>query len=112
MSDIERQILSLPVRFGGLGLANPTETAHREYEASCIITEDLVHLILNQEQDLSLLDTELISEKVNALKSAKNALHTQKFEEIKTNINDENLKEVSGFQQRERFWCMANSITS
>ena len=101
VSDIERQILSLPVRFGGLGLANPTETAHREYEASCIITEDLVHLILNQEQDLSLLDTELISEKVNALKSAKNALHTQKFEEIKTNINDENLKRCLDFSREK-----------
>ena len=72
-----------------------------EYEASCIITEDLIHLILNQEQDLTLLDAELISEKGNALKSAKNALHTSKCEVIKANINDENLKRCLDFSREK-----------
>ena len=31
VSDIERKILALPVRFGGIGLLNPVETADTEY---------------------------------------------------------------------------------
>ena len=54
LSDIERQILSLPVRYGGVGFANPTKTSDREYEASNYVTENLVTLILNQQQDLFL----------------------------------------------------------
>ena len=52
LSDTERQILSLPIRYGGVGIANPTKTSDREYEASknCV-TEDLVTLILNLHQD-------------------------------------------------------------
>ena len=31
ISDLERQVVSLPVRFRGLGIANPVETAEREF---------------------------------------------------------------------------------
>ena len=34
VSDVERSILSLPVRYGGLGIANPVNTSEREYQAS------------------------------------------------------------------------------
>ena len=101
VSSIERKILSLPVRYGGLGIANPVETAHREYEASCIITEDLVNLILNQKQDLSLLDTELIEDKIKALKNAKNNFYTEKFEEIKSNIENITLKRCLEFSREK-----------
>ena len=30
VSDTERSIISLPVRYGGLGIANPVDTCHRE----------------------------------------------------------------------------------
>ena len=56
VSDDERDILSLPVRFGGLGIANPSETANREYNASKVITQNLTRLILQQKQDFSLYD--------------------------------------------------------
>ena len=58
VSDIERKILSLPVRFGGLGIADPSETADREYNASKRVTVNLTNLILQQQQDISLYDSE------------------------------------------------------
>ena len=54
ISDSEREIFSLPVRFGGIGIANPTENAQREYDASKRVTSGLCHLILQQKQDFSL----------------------------------------------------------
>ena len=41
ISNVERSIISLPVRFGGLGIANPSENCEREYEASQIVTQFL-----------------------------------------------------------------------
>ena len=41
VSDVEREILSLPVRFGGLGIENPAENAKREYDASQVVTQCL-----------------------------------------------------------------------
>ena len=101
VSDIERRIISLPVRYGGLGIADPTITAHREYEASCLITEDLVNLISHQEQDLSLLNTEEITEKIKALKNAKEAFYTEQFEDIKVQIEDVTLKRCLDFSKEK-----------
>ena len=92
VSDNERKLLSLPVRFGGLGIADPTETADREYEASCTITEDLANLILRQEQDLSHYDAERTSLKVKNLKAAKEAFLTEKFNSLYEETPDAILK--------------------
>jgi hypothetical protein len=45
VSEVDRQMLSLPVRLGGMGILNPMETASREYAASTAITEKLKMLI-------------------------------------------------------------------
>ena len=48
--------------YGCLGIQNPTETAaDREYHASKEITKQLIELICDQNQNLSLLDHSLIS---------------------------------------------------
>ena len=92
VSGLERQILSLPVRFGGLGIANPMETADREYDASCIITENLSSLILQQQQDLTLYDAERTDEKIKSLKKAKERFLSEKFERLLEEIDDTQLK--------------------
>ena len=45
----ERNLLALPVRIGGLGLANPSESSSLEYEASVTVTEPLVQRIVAQD---------------------------------------------------------------
>ncbi len=56
MSDIERRLLALPVRMGGLGVRNPVETSQNEYEASVQITKQLTDKICQQDQDVSTID--------------------------------------------------------
>ena len=80
------------MRYGGLGIADPTETADREYEASCKITEDLSNLILRQEHDLSLYNRDATTEKVKLLKAAKEAYLIEKFEETIAGIEGDSLK--------------------
>ena len=60
INDDERNILALPLRYGGIGIQNPTTTADREYAASIKITEQLTELIINQDQDLCKLNRSLI----------------------------------------------------
>ena len=51
VSDLERRIISLPVRHGGLGISNPVETCEREHHASKLVTNDLSDLIYRQVSD-------------------------------------------------------------
>ena len=48
-SDIDRKLLSLPPRLGGLGITNPVEVCEMEYENSQLLTSQLQHLIINQD---------------------------------------------------------------
>ena len=45
----KRNLLALPVRMGGLGFANPSESSSLEYEASVSVTEPLVQRIIAQD---------------------------------------------------------------
>ena len=53
VTDLERRMISLPVRMGGLGIQNPILTADNEFRNSSIITTSLTRLIENQETDLT-----------------------------------------------------------
>ena len=93
VSDIERKILSLPVRFGGLGIANPSENTEREYEASQMVTKYLSELILKQEQDFSLYNQDSVNKTVQDLKKAKEDFLSTKFQNILTTLGEnESLK--------------------
>ena len=48
-SDIERILMSLFPRFGGLGIPMFSEFAQKEYEFSTILSKDLTTNIINQE---------------------------------------------------------------
>ena len=47
-SDVERSLLGLPLRLGGMGLTNPTTTSTQEYTASKSISLPLCELIREQ----------------------------------------------------------------
>ena len=47
-STVERELLALPTKMGGLGLSNPTINADLEFEASKKVTAPLVQLITKQ----------------------------------------------------------------
>ena len=52
MSDPERHLLNLPVRYGGMGLTNPSIFSDFQYQSSINITSPLVDLILMQASSL------------------------------------------------------------
>ena len=52
VSDAEKQILTLPLRHGGLGLTDPREIAKTEYTHSTQITAKLIAKIYTQNLDL------------------------------------------------------------
>ena len=58
VSELDRKIMALPYRYGGLGIQNPTQTADREYRSSFAITSGLTELICQQEMDVTLFDKE------------------------------------------------------
>ena len=47
-SSVERTIISLPFRHGGLNLVNPDNVAHIHYNASLKVTEPLKKMIISQ----------------------------------------------------------------
>ena len=91
VSEVERRILALPVRFGGIGIPNPVETADIEYEASIKITANLKQLIYYQQQSLEHYNEEVVKELINKNKQDKGKRLTQEFELIKSLVDD-NLK--------------------
>ncbi|CAH3180463.1 unnamed protein product, partial [Porites lobata] len=51
-TQLDRNILALPVRLGGLGLGNPSLEARREYASSVKVTKPLVEQIVSQSHQL------------------------------------------------------------
>ena len=47
-TELERDILSLPVRLGDLGFTNPTQSANAEFQASVNVTAPLAERIMSQ----------------------------------------------------------------
>ena len=72
ISDSERNMLALPMRYGGLGIQNPVEIADREYFTSKKITEKLTDHIYAQHLDLTGLDRKWIGSIKSSMKLAKN----------------------------------------
>ena len=72
-TELERDILSLPVRLGGLGFTNPTQSANAELQASVNVTAPLAERIMSQlheppdEAEITLLQQKAKKEKEERL---------------------------------------------
>ena len=88
ISDLERRLISLPLRYGGLGIQNPQETADREYYNSTKITEKLTEHIYNQALDLTDLDQEHAKTAKSAMRLAKENMFKLQANEIYNNLNE------------------------
>ena len=83
ISDESRQIFSLPAKFGGMSILDPTFMSDIEYECSLQVTEQLTSALYNQDQSLN-IDEEKQAEIMKDVKSKKEAL----FKEYRDNIRD------------------------
>jgi hypothetical protein len=88
ISDKERRLFALPLRYGGLGIQDPTETSDREYKASTEITEDLTNLILQQNQDVTQLDKAKMVEHKKTTKLAREGLYKAELDDIMKDESD------------------------
>ena len=88
MTDLERKIISLPVRLGGLGIQNPVLTADREFRNSSTVTMNLTKLIEEQQQDLRNYNKETVESDIARIKREKEKYLMEQLEEIKNSANE------------------------
>ena len=110
ISDLERRILSLPVRFGGLGISDPSENADREYAASKRITKNLSDLIIQQQQDISFYDQESTAKIIKDLKREKETYLNAKFQETERLIEDPALKRCLQLNKEKGAGCWLTAL--
>ena len=58
INDAERELLSLPARYGGMGILNPSVECSSAHSNSNLITQPLIRLILRQESDFDPIELE------------------------------------------------------
>ena len=88
VTDIERKILSLPVRMGGMGIQNPVLTADIEFENSINITRNLTALIEQQETDLRNYDTENLKDEIAKMKTEKEKKLMAQLDDVKQSVDN------------------------
>ena len=82
VSDLERRMIALPYRYGGLGIKDPSKTADREYQTSKKVTSCLTKLIRNQENDVLKLDEDKVKEDKQEMRHGKEEALKNEFEDV------------------------------
>ena len=100
VSDVERRMLAMPYRYGGMGILNPTQTAQLEYDTSRAVTADLAELIRRQELSLESLDHNKINEAKAEMKRQKEDKLKQEFESIQETIDDKSRRLLQAAQEK------------
>ena len=91
VTDLEREMISLPVRMGGLGIQNPELTAETEFRNSSLVTQNLTRLIENQETNLNNYNLDNVKNTISTLKTEKEQSLLSRLDELK-NAVDEKLR--------------------
>ena len=84
-SQVERGLLALPAKLGGLSLSNPTTAAQSEFEASKKITASLVQSIIQQRTSFE-NDPTQANPSVNVVKKRKVEEQKRNHEEIRNEL--------------------------
>eukprot|EP00794_Sanderia_malayensis_P008270 gene8270-9152_t len=84
-SEIERELISLPVRFGGLGIPIFSEIANQEYDFSKRVTIQLSTNIKQQTTELTLNNSELKKTK-NGIANERTKSHEQKLRRLRESM--------------------------
>ena len=95
ISDQERALFSLPLRFGGMGIQNPVEISDSEFAASAAVTRSLTDLILQQKSDLNLLDRSEMARVKNSLLQKRNECFKEHYDDLKSKETDPKFLELA-----------------
>ncbi|MCP4460372.1 MAG: hypothetical protein GY816_20470, partial [Cytophagales bacterium] len=99
-SPLERKLMALPVRYGGLGIQNPTKTAQLEHNSSKRITEGLVSLICQQNSDLSNLDFERIKKIKADLKTEKENRFKEEYKSFVSCLDAQGKRSIEAAKEK------------
>ncbi len=87
VSDVERRILALPVRMGGMGIANPSLSCQHEHNASLLVTKNLVEIIFRQERDFTNYNKDEVKKCIDAVKAQKEIRLKEEFSQIMDRVD-------------------------
>ena len=90
VSEIERKLLSLPVKLGGLGIPIFSEICETEYWNSLIITENLRNNIIQQNRQYE-IDQDM-QKKKNNIKCNRSKRNQKELENIRKDLNENQIK--------------------
>jgi hypothetical protein len=88
ISDVNRRILALPVRHGGMGISNPSKTSDHEFQASVRITKSLTTILYRQEKDFTNYEKKEVEKEVKLVKAEKEDRMRREIEDIQNNLDE------------------------
>ncbi len=94
LTNIEREIVALPARLGGLGLRNPALSSNDSFEASKQVTQPLRELILKQEPNFEEFDDDKLQELKKEVVHKKRAKEKEEKKKIITKLKEQNTETV------------------
>ena len=100
VNDIERQIFTLPVRLGGLGISNPVLKADEQFSASMSITKELQTLIKDQEATLDKYNATLVHYNIGLHKSVIDDKLKAEATDIKEKLSEPAARSMSLAQEK------------
>ena len=100
ISDLEREMLSLPYRYGGLGITDPSKSASFEYSASKQISSCLTNLICNQDMDVTKINKEQIKQTKSILKREKESRLKEIAQQVKEQLDETHSRYFDGAQDK------------
>ena len=97
-NDAERRLFTLPAKFGGLSIFNPSEICQNEFNYSCSVTAPLVETIMEQKVYLSPEENynlnRISSAAKNLVSSTKVLQHQQKLKYVKIQLGAQKAKHI------------------
>ena len=81
VSDLEREIMEMPVRYGGLGISNPQKTSELEFKNSVFLTEKYSKQIYEQDQSAK-VDINTLKFRKQLIEEAKEKAHDSKYQAL------------------------------
>ena len=107
ISELQRDMLALPVRYGGLGLANPVKTADREYETSRLVTANLTELIKHQDISLDNYNRKEVKACITKLKEQKEDNFKERLVAILSQLETTDKRSARALQLSQEKGCGA-----
>ena len=104
-SEVERELLALPCRLGGLNIPNPTTICEFQFSASKKLSGPLASLILRQSDEFSIPSLHSIK---SDIRRARQLLSTANFDDVKSRL-DSTLQRTMDLLRAK---CSSNWLTA